>query len=78
MPGGANYATAKAAAETWVRAIANGFEKSAPTASATIFAVRALDGLESSLATAVARLWDGEATPLSRVRLDAEPSTSDG
>lgn len=60
MPGGANYAAAKAAAETWVRAIANGFEKSAPTATATVFAVRALDGLESRLATEVTRLWDAE------------------
>ncbi|GGE93142.1 SDR family NAD(P)-dependent oxidoreductase [Mycetocola zhadangensis] len=58
MPGGANYAAAKAAAETWVRAIANGFEKSAPTASVTVFVVRALDGLESQLATEVTRLWD--------------------
>lgn len=71
MPGGANYAAAKAAAETWVTAIANGFEKSAPTASATIFAVRALDGLEQRLASAVAGLWDdaGASAPLHRVVL---------
>ena len=71
MPGGANYAAAKAAAETWVTAIANGFEKSAPTASATIFSVRALDGLEQQLASAVAGLWDdaGASAPLHRVVL---------
>lgn len=71
MPGGANYASAKAAAETWVTAIANGFAKSAPTASATIFAVRALDGLEQQLASAVAGLWDdgGASAPLSRTVL---------
>ncbi|WP_411719819.1 SDR family NAD(P)-dependent oxidoreductase [Mycetocola sp.] len=70
-PGGANYAAVKAAAETWVRAIANGFEKSAPAASATIFVVRSLDGLESRLATEVTALWDADAASgsLSRVPL---------
>jgi 3-oxoacyl-[acyl-carrier protein] reductase len=74
MPGGANYAAAKAAAETWVRAIANGFEKSVPTASAAIFVVRALDGLESQLATRVTALWDADAASgsLSRVPLVSE------
>jgi NAD(P)-dependent dehydrogenase (short-subunit alcohol dehydrogenase family) len=74
MPGGANYATAKAAAETWVHAIANGFAKSAPTASATIFVVRSLDGLESQLATEVTALWDDDAAAgsLSRVSLVAD------
>lgn len=78
MPGGANYAAAKAAAETWVRAIANGFEKSAPTASATIFVVRALDGLESRLAAGVTALWgaDGASEPLSRLPLAADPDAT--
>ncbi|MCP2031382.1 NAD(P)-dependent dehydrogenase (short-subunit alcohol dehydrogenase family) [Okibacterium sp. HSC-33S16] len=61
MPGGANYAAAKAAAETWARAIANGFEKSAASASVTVFAVRALAGLETQLATEVTRLWEADA-----------------
>jgi 3-oxoacyl-[acyl-carrier protein] reductase len=75
MPGGANYAAAKAAAETWVRAIANGFAKSAPAASATIFVVRSLDGLEPQLAAEVAALWDGDAASgsLLRVPLADEP-----
>lgn len=68
-PGGANYAAAKAAAETWVRAMANGFAKAAPAASVTVFVVRALDGLEQQLATAVAGLWDGAKPPFSRVEL---------
>lgn len=70
-PGGANYAAAKAAAEAWVRAIATGFEKSAPAASATIFAVRALDGLEQRLAEEVVALWNGPGArkPLSRLVL---------
>jgi NAD(P)-dependent dehydrogenase (short-subunit alcohol dehydrogenase family) len=75
MPGGANYAAAKAAAETWVRAIANGFEKTAPSASATIFAVRALDGLESRLATEVTRLWDTEEASAFLNRRVLEPET---
>ncbi|MET1044253.1 MAG: SDR family oxidoreductase [Microbacteriaceae bacterium] len=75
MPGGANYATVKGAAETWVRAIANGFAKSAPTASATIFVVRALDGLESRLATEVTGLWDAHAASGSLVRIPLEPDT---
>jgi 3-oxoacyl-[acyl-carrier protein] reductase len=66
MPGGANYATAKAAAETWVRAIANGFAKTTPTASATIFVVSSLDGLESRLAEGVAGLWADTEVPAFR------------
>lgn len=68
MPGGANYAAAKAAAETWVRAIANGFEKSAQSATATVFAVRALDGLEAQLATEVTRLWEADVASASFAR----------
>ena len=76
MPGGANYAAAKAAAETWVRAIANGFEKSAPSASATVFAVRALAGLESRLATEVTHLWDADTASASFIRRVLEPDPS--
>ncbi|MET4637476.1 SDR family NAD(P)-dependent oxidoreductase [Mycetocola sp. 2940] len=75
-PGGANYAAAKAAAETWVSAIANGFAKSAPSASATIFVVRALDGLESRLATEVTALWDAGAASGSLRRVPLVPGTS--
>ncbi|MBG6238699.1 NAD(P)-dependent dehydrogenase (short-subunit alcohol dehydrogenase family) [Mycetocola sp. CAN_C7] len=73
-PGGANYATVKSAAETWVRAIARGFAKTAPAASATIFVVAALDGLESRLATEVVGLWDAKraSDPLSRVLLSPD------
>lgn len=74
MPGGANYAAAKAAAETWVRAIANGFARSWPEASATIFAVRALDGLESRLAAGVAGMWDVDAASGSLTRVALEKS----
>jgi len=67
-PGGANYASAKAAAETWTRAVGHGFAKSGGTAAAVIFAVRALDGLESRLATEVVALWDSPADALNNTR----------
>ena len=67
-PGGANYASAKAAAETWTLAVGHGFAKSGGTAAAVIFAVRALDGLESRLATEVVALWDSPADALNNTR----------
>ncbi|MET1053102.1 MAG: SDR family NAD(P)-dependent oxidoreductase [Mycetocola sp.] len=67
-PGGANYAAVKSAAETWVRAIARGFTKTAPAASVTIFVVKALDGLESRLATEVVALWDSGVVPPDHVQ----------
>ncbi|GHD44742.1 SDR family NAD(P)-dependent oxidoreductase [Mycetocola manganoxydans] len=74
-PGGANYAAVKAAAETWVRAIAAGFTKSAPAASACIFVVKGLDGLETRLASGVTGLWDQEAAPAALTRVVLEPAT---
>jgi len=67
-PGGANYASAKAAAETWTRAVGHGFAKSGDTAAAVIFAVRALEGLESRLAADVVGLWDSPADVLNNTR----------
>jgi 3-oxoacyl-[acyl-carrier protein] reductase len=56
-PGGANYATAKLAAETWVRAVDRGFSKSGSAARSTIFVVSTLNGREGQLADAVVDLW---------------------
>ncbi|MEC5185060.1 3-oxoacyl-[acyl-carrier protein] reductase [Cryobacterium sp. MP_3.1] len=67
-PGGANYASAKAAAETWTRAVGHGFAKAGDTAAAVIFAVRALDGLEPRLAAEVVGLWDWPAASLNNTR----------
>jgi 3-oxoacyl-[acyl-carrier protein] reductase len=67
-PGGANYASAKAAAETWTRAVAHGFAKSGDMAAAVIFAVRALDGLEPRLAAEVVGLWEAPAGTLNNTR----------
>ncbi|MEO6309328.1 MAG: SDR family oxidoreductase [Leifsonia sp.] len=72
-PGGANYAAAKAAAETWTRAVGQGFAKASPAAAAVIFVVRGLEGLEADLATGVVGLWNAEAASVNntRVRLGA-------
>ncbi|MBF9336997.1 SDR family oxidoreductase, partial [Microbacterium lacticum] len=67
LAGGANYAAVKAAEETWVRAMAQGFAKAAREAgeplraAAVVFRVRALAGLEDDLAARVVRLWDAAA-----------------
>jgi NAD(P)-dependent dehydrogenase (short-subunit alcohol dehydrogenase family) len=68
-PGGANYAAAKSAAETWVRAVGAGFAKASDTAAAVIFVVRSLDGLETELAGRVAGLWDEAAGSVNNSRV---------
>ena len=68
-PGGANYAAAKAAAETWTRAVGQGFAKLDAGAAAVIFVVRALEGLEAELAEAVVGLWDVSAASVNNSRI---------
>ncbi|MEO8907677.1 MAG: SDR family NAD(P)-dependent oxidoreductase [Microbacteriaceae bacterium] len=65
--GGANYVALKAAAEAWTQAVAQGFGKAAgagedPTAAAVIFRVKALAGLEDTLAASVVDLWASAAS----------------
>jgi NADP-dependent 3-hydroxy acid dehydrogenase YdfG len=67
--GGANYAAVKSAAETWVRAVGQGFAKAGDTAAAVIFVVRSLDGLEIELATGVTSLWDEAAASVNASRV---------
>jgi 3-oxoacyl-[acyl-carrier protein] reductase len=67
-PGGANYSTAKLAAETWVRAVDRGFSKSGSAARSTIFVVSTLNGREGLLADAVVALWSQ--LPQQRIVLD--------
>nr|WP_223695286.1 SDR family NAD(P)-dependent oxidoreductase [Leifsonia poae] len=78
--GGANYAAAKAAADAWTRAIAQGFAKTAPNAAAAIFVVTTLAGLEDELARRIVDLWSVEPTTVNGVRqvLTAPPSQPDG
>ncbi len=72
--GGANYAAAKAAADAWTRAVAQGFRKNAPdTAAATVFVVRSLAGLEGRLADEVVGLWDAPAAVVNGARIPIEP-----
>lgn len=70
LAGGANYAAVKAASEAWTRAVAHGFAKAARDAeeplraAAVIFRVKALDGLEDTVADAFVKLWDAEASSI--------------
>ena len=72
--GAANYAAAKAAADTWVRAVAQGFGRDAPSAAATVFVVRSLAGLEDRLADEVVRLWAASPTDVNGARIPLSPS----
>lgn len=68
LAGGANYATVKAAAEAWARAVAHGFAKTARDsggplrAASVIFRVKALDA--AVLAPAFLDLWTQDAAEL--------------
>lgn len=72
--GMANYVALKAAAETWVQAIANGWRVTGKPAAAVTFVVRALDddGVIDALAQSVVALWELPANELNGVvaRLD--------
>jgi 3-oxoacyl-[acyl-carrier protein] reductase len=81
--GGANYAAAKAAADAWTRAVAQGFRKEAPHAAAAIFVVKSLAGLEAELAARVVALWSEDPSTINGVRqlltdrADGEKAPSD-
>ncbi len=73
----ANYATAKAAAETWARAAASGFAKGGSAAS-VILVVRSLGDEDGAtpvtvLADRIATLWDEPAAELNGVRVPLAP-----
>lgn len=72
--GGANYAAAKAAAETWTRAIAQGFGKADSGAAAVIFRVKALAGLEATLGASVAGLWAADAATINGTVINLSPA----
>ncbi len=75
-PGGANYAAAKAAAETWTRAVGQGFAKAGTDAAAVVFVVRALDGIETELAAEVVGLWDVTSASVNNTRIALAPPAS--
>jgi 3-oxoacyl-[acyl-carrier protein] reductase len=78
--GGADYAAAKAAADAWTRAVAQGFAKEAPDAAATVFVVKSLAGLEGRLGEEVVRLFTSEAAAVNgaRIALVANAARMDG
>ncbi|MFF2051254.1 SDR family oxidoreductase [Leifsonia sp. NPDC058194] len=78
--GGANYAAAKAAADAWTRAVAQGFRKEAPDAAAVVFVVKTLAGLEEQLGEEVVRLWASPAAEVNgtRIPLTPNPARMDG
>lgn len=73
-PGGANYAAAKAAAETWTRAVGYGFTRATAPAASVVFVVKALDGLEAELAKNVVDLWEHDPASVNNTRIRLEPS----
>jgi NADP-dependent 3-hydroxy acid dehydrogenase YdfG len=77
LAGGANYAAAKSAAETWVRAVGQGFAKAGDTAAAVIFVVRSLGGLETELAIRVTSLWDEAAASVNNRRVVLAPEAAE-
>lgn len=70
LAGGANYAAVKAASEAWMRAVAQGFAKSARDASAPLhaaavtFRVKELSGREDVLARTFVSLWEKDAAEI--------------
>ncbi|QAY74870.1 SDR family NAD(P)-dependent oxidoreductase [Agromyces protaetiae] len=60
--GGANYTAVKAASESWMRSLAQGFAKADASAAAVIFRVQSLAGLEDQLAASVVGLWSTDAS----------------
>jgi 3-oxoacyl-[acyl-carrier protein] reductase len=73
--GGANYTAMKAAAESWMHSLAQGFAKADAPAAAVIFRVTSLAGLEGRLAASVVDLWRTDAASLngSVTELVADP-----
>ena len=61
--GGANYTAVKAASESWMRSLADGFAKAEAPGAAVTFRVKALAGLEPRLADEVVALWAADAAP---------------
>ncbi|ANJ28407.1 SDR family NAD(P)-dependent oxidoreductase [Agromyces aureus] len=59
--GGANYTAVKAASESWMRSLAQGFAKADAPAAAVTFRVKSLAGLEGVLAASVVELWNTDA-----------------
>jgi NADP-dependent 3-hydroxy acid dehydrogenase YdfG len=79
LAGGANYVAVKAASEAWARAVAQGFAKAARDAgeplraASVVFRVKALAGLEATLADAYVSLFESDPALLNDTVLDLSP-----
>lgn len=62
--GSANYTAVKAASESWMRSLAQGFAKAGSPAAAVVFRVSSLAGLEERLGASVVDLWRADAASL--------------
>lgn len=84
LAGGANYAAVKAATEAWTRAVAQGFAKDArdsgtsPAAASVVFRVKALEGLEDTLAQRFADLWDADPAEINDTVIDLSSVPNSG
>ncbi|MCW3492426.1 SDR family NAD(P)-dependent oxidoreductase [Microbacterium sp. SSM24] len=84
LAGGANYAAVKAATEAWTRAVAQGFAKDArdsgesPAAASVVFRVKALEGLEDTLAQRFADLWDADPAEVNDTVIDLSSVPNSG
>ncbi|WP_341940291.1 SDR family oxidoreductase [Microbacterium sp. LWH10-1.2] len=78
--GSANYATLKAAGETWMRAVDHGLRTHGAIGGggarsfAAVFRVRSLDGVEEALGEAFAELWSRPIAPLEMVLTELHAS----
>jgi NADP-dependent 3-hydroxy acid dehydrogenase YdfG len=59
--GGANYTAIKAASESWMRSLADGFRKAGSPAAAVTLRVKSLAGLEARLADEITAMWSTDA-----------------
>ena len=64
VAGSANYTSVKAASESWMRSLAQGFAKAGAPAAAVVFRITSLSGLEDRLAASVVELWGSDAATL--------------
>ena len=64
VAGSANYTSVKAASESWMRSLAQGFAKAGAPAAAVVFRITSLAGLEDRLAASVVELWGSDAATL--------------
>lgn len=79
LAGGANYATVKAAAETWTHAVAQGYAKAARDAGTDLHAASVIFRAEGALAPdplarAVIALWDADAAELNGRVVELAPA----